>query len=108
MLATVTAELHVATSGLDPRRVLEAVPPGCRRVPIALPPADVDATRGEAILTVPTWAPHVRARHLLPAFSALTEADWSGRFEVSVCASGRWSPWVGAFRARPFRPRPGV
>lgn len=92
----VTVDLLVAASGLDARYVQTAVPPGCRRPPVTLAPAEVDDARREALLTVPDWVPRVPAVHLLPAFSALTGSDWSGRFEVSVLGGDRWSPWIGA------------
>lgn len=91
-----TVDLLVATSGLDAERVQAAVPPECRRPPLRVAPAQVDDTRGEAIVTVPDWVPRVPAVHLLPAFSALTASDWSGRFEVSVRERDQWSPWIGA------------
>jgi hypothetical protein len=31
----------------------------------------------------------------MPAFAAIAEIDYSVRFELSVLASGAWSPWVG-------------
>jgi hypothetical protein len=95
MDARVTTELLVATSGLDPERVRAAVPPDCRTAPLTLEAAEIDDARGEATLSVPTWAPRRPARHLLPAFSPLTGVDWSGRFELSVHADGEWSPWIG-------------
>lgn len=91
-----STDLLVATSGLDAERVEGAVPPACRRPPVALGPPDIDDARGEATLTVPAWTPRAPARHLLPAFAALTTAEWSGRFELSVREGGGWSPWVGA------------
>lgn len=77
-------------------RVVRAVPPACRRPPVVLGPPDIDEARGEATLTVPAWAPRAPARHLLPAFAALTTLEWSGRFELSVREGAGWSPWVGA------------
>lgn len=98
-----TVDLLVATSGLDARRVLDAVPPGCRRPIVSLAPVEVDDAGGEALLASPTWAPRAPAMHLLPSFALLTDAQWSGRFELSARVGDRWSPWVGAVSLGPAR-----
>lgn len=110
MDARVTAQLLVATSGLDPRRVQAVVPPGCRTAPLTPAESEVDDARGEATLSLATWTPRTPVRHLLPAFSPLTDVDWSGRFELSVHADGEWSPWIGTASLGPavFEPLPGA
>jgi len=106
----VTTDLLVATSGLDAQRVQGAVPPACRRPPVQLEPPEIDDARGEAMLSVPAWAPRAPALHLLPTFAALADADWSARFEMSVRDAGQWSPWAGAASLGPvaFDPMPAA
>ena len=108
MAVVVTTDLLVAASRLDAQRVQAAVPPACRRPPVTLEHPVVDAARGEATLSVPAWAPRAPAVHLLPSFAALSDADWSARFEMSVHDGAQWSPWVGAASVGPatFDPIP--
>lgn len=68
------------------------MPPGClREVEPAPPPVRAGA---DIWLEAGPWRPRSAARHLLPAFSAISAIDYSLRFEVSVLAPDGWSPWA--------------
>lgn len=86
-------DLFVVASGLAPGGVTEVIPAACRR-PVEGPPRARRAG-DDTLVEVGPWRPRRGARHLLPAFSVLTRADYSARFELSVLAAGEWSPWVG-------------
>jgi len=88
----VTTGLWAALSGLPADAVLAAIPPACRR------PTDAASgwvEGGEAIVETPAWAA-AGATHFVPSFSALTEAPFSVRLELSARVDGAWSPWVGS------------
>jgi hypothetical protein len=88
----VTTDLFAVASGIAPAVVSAAVPPGCRR-PLETPPPVVRVGR-DVLLETDAWQPRQGARHLLPAFSALSAIDYSVRFELCVLVGGAWSPWV--------------
>ncbi|HTO12919.1 MAG TPA: C39 family peptidase [Candidatus Binatia bacterium] len=97
-----TTGLWAAVSGLPAAAVLAAVPPACRRT--------VDAatawSEGDAmIVETPAW-PADGATHFVPAFSALTDAPFSVRLELSARTGGAWSPWVAGvgLGPAPFAP----
>jgi len=84
--------LWAALSRLPADAVLAAIPPACRR------PMDAGSgwvEGGEAIVETPAW-PTTGATQFIPSFSALTEAPFSLRFELSARVGGAWSPWVGS------------
>jgi len=97
-----TTGLWAAVSGLPPAAVVAAVPPACRR---ALDPATAWIEDDAVILEGPAW-PADGATHFVPAFSALTDAPFSVRFELSARAHGAWSPWVASvgLGSAPFTP----
>jgi Peptidase_C39 like family len=73
---------------------MEAIPPDCRR---DVEPAPTTTGHGsDTLVEVGPWRPRDRARHLLPAFAAISAIDYSVRFELAVHAEGAWSPWVGS------------
>jgi len=88
----VTTDLFAVASGVGPAAIAGAIPPDCRRDIEPAPPA-VRVSADTLVETGP-WRPRRGARHLLPAFSAISEIDYSVRFELSVLARGVWSPWV--------------
>jgi hypothetical protein len=93
LVAPVITELFAVASGVAPDRVVEAIPPSCRRPVEPSPPPRREGT--DVVLDAGPWAPRAGARHLVPAFAVLGRADYSARFELSVRAGGRWSPWLG-------------
>jgi peptidase C39-like protein len=100
----VRAGLWAALSGLPADAVAAAIPPACRR---ALDAASAWVEGGEAIVETPAWSTP-GARHFVPAFSALTEAPFSVRLELSARVDGAWSAWVGSVGLGPaaFVPLP--
>ncbi len=107
----VVTDLLVLASGVSPDTVSAAVPPACRSSAAGAP--RVSREGDDWLLDFPEWRPRVRARHLLPSFAALTELDYSFRFEVSVLARGAWSPWsglepIGPASFPPLQPAPGL
>ena len=99
-----TAGLWAALSGLPAEAVAAAIPPACRR---RLDAATTQLDSGEAIVETPPW-PAAGATHFVPAFSALTEAVFSVRLELSARVHGTWSAWVGGvgLGPAPFVPLP--
>ena len=96
----VASDLFLSAHGLDPRALLDAVPPACR-MPAGVSASSADegvgaSTEAERLIEVPEWIPRSRAVHLVPSFSALTAAPVSFRFEMSVRLAGAWSSWVAA------------
>ena len=102
----VRTDLFVVASGIDRTAVAGAIPPDClREVAPASPP--VRAGRDTLLETGP-WRPRSGARHLLPAFSAISAIDYSVRFELSVLTPDGWSPWTTSETLGPasFSPLP--
>ena len=97
-----TSGLWAAVSGLPAAAVTAAVPPACRR-----PPGAANAwTEGDGLIVeTPAW-PAEGATHFVPAFSALTDAPFSVRLELSAYAGGAWTPWVAGvgLGEAPFAP----
>ncbi|HEY2996757.1 MAG TPA: C39 family peptidase [Methylomirabilota bacterium] len=87
-----TTGLWAALSGLPADAVLAAIPPACRRTTDT---AGGWVEGGEAIVETPAW-PTTGATQFIPSFSALTEAPFSLRLELSARVGGAWSPWVGS------------
>lgn len=85
-------DLFLATSGWPSSVFADVIPPSCRRDVEAAPTPRRDD--GDVVVDLPEWRPRLAARHLVPAFSALSSARASFRFEVSVQRAGRWSAWV--------------
>lgn len=50
----------------------------------------------DTVLEFGPWRPRRAARHLVAAFSALSERSHSFRFELSAAIGARWSTWIGA------------
>lgn len=97
----VITDLFAVAAGLSCDAVGEAIPPACRRVVENAPPARRDGD--DTLVEVGPWQPRRGARHLLPAFSVLSRADYSVRFELSALVAGEWSPWVGLAPIGPAR-----
>src|SRR5207244_3825374 len=85
-------DLFLAASGWPSSVLADVIPPSCRRDVEAAPTPRLDDD--DAVVDLPEWRPRKAARHLVPAFSALSSARASFRFEVSVQRAGRWSAWV--------------
>jgi hypothetical protein len=49
----------------------------------------------DLVVELPAWQPRLDARHLVPAFGAVTSTSYSVRFELSVKTPQGWSGWVG-------------
>ena len=101
-------DLFLAASGWPSSVLADVIPPSCRRDVEAAPTPRLDDD--DAVVDLPEWRPRKAARHLVPAFSALSSARASFRFEVSVQRAGRWSAWVagatiGAARFAPLAAR---
>ncbi len=88
-----TTDLFAVASGVGQHAIVGAIPPDCRR-DIEPAPAVVSDGRDTLLETGP-WRPRHGARHFLPAFAAISDIDYSVRFELSTLAGGVWSPWVG-------------
>ncbi len=73
------------------------VPPSCRRPPLPLPPI-IRMSDGTAILELPPLVPRARVSRIIPSLSALTDTDYSFRFEARVGDS----PWVTASPVGPY------
>ncbi len=88
-----STDLFIAASGWPASALLEAVPPACRR---AVEPGPAPRVEGaDSVVDFPEWRPRRAARHLVPAFSAVTSVPYTFRFELSARAGDTWSPWVG-------------
>jgi hypothetical protein len=85
-------DLFLAASGWPSSVLADVVPPSCRRDVEAAPAPRLDGD--EAVVDFPEWRPRRAARHLVPAFSALSPAGASFRFEVSAQRAEGWSAWV--------------
>ncbi len=87
-----STDLFLSASGWSSATLAALVPPACRReiAPAPAPTLEGDVARVE----FPDWRPRRPARHLAPAFSTHAPGAVSLRFEVSVRAGTRWSPWV--------------
>jgi Peptidase_C39 like family len=123
----VATDLFVAASGFNDTVLTSVVPPACRR-PITAPASVREMGQnqkmgqdqksrnaredggGEVLVTLPPLTPRCAAVHLLPSFSALTDAPRTFRFELSVRGEGAWSPWVAAapVGSAPFDPLPAA
>jgi Peptidase_C39 like family len=90
-LATVLTDLFIAIADVSPHAVASAIPPACRR---SVDSARVTIDGDTALLEAPMWTPRRGARHLVPSCSLLGATPGSFRFELSVLAAGRWTPWV--------------
>jgi hypothetical protein len=89
----VATELFAATARLSSSAVAAAIPPACRR---PIEPLPAPHREGEDLLVdLPSWQPRLDARHLVPAFGALTPTPYSVRFELAVQTPQGWSGWVG-------------
>ena len=107
--AHVTSGLSVLAWGLPVDRLAAAIPPSCRRG------VDAAGTAGTAvrvegkdvILETPAWAV-AGATHLVPSFSALTDASYTLRLEVAARVGGAWTPWIAgaSLGPDPFEPLP--
>src|SRR2546428_5593407 len=85
-------DLFLAASGWPSSVLAGVMPPSCRRDVEAAPTPRLDGD--DAVVDLPAWRPRKAARHLVPAFSTLSSARASFRFEVSVQRAGRWWGWV--------------
>jgi peptidase C39-like protein len=92
-LPDVSTDLFVAARGIDPRSLLDRIPPGCRRS--VDQPAITDITDGEAVITAPDWTPRAAPVQLLPSLSVLSDADVGVRLEIAARIGGDWTPWIG-------------
>ena len=97
-----TTGLWVATSGLPAAAITAAVPPDCRRT---IESATAWSEAGEALIETPAWSTP-GATQFVPSFSALTDAAFSVRLELSARAGNAWSPWVAGvgLGPAPFAP----
>jgi hypothetical protein len=86
-----TSALWLAASGWPAARLLEAVPPACRRHVDA--PYDVRIEGQEALVQTPTWSV-AGASHFVPSFAAHTTTPFGARLELSVRVAGTWSGWA--------------
>lgn len=104
--SSVLTDLFAAASALDASAIAAAIPPGCRR-PIEAAPV---ATRegDDLLIEFGPWRPRRAARHLVPAFSALSDRPCSFRFEASAALAGGWSPWIAAASIGPAVFTPGA
>ena len=100
-----TSALWLAASGWPTARLLEAVPPACRRTTDG--PATVQIEGQEALVQTPAW-PVAGATHFVPSFAADTTTPFGVRLELSVCVAGAWSSWVAGVSLGPasFAPLP--
>jgi len=87
----VNTDLFVATGGVGPSALTDAIPPACRR---GVDAARVTVTADVAVVEAPTWTPRRGARHLVPSFSLLGAVPCSFRFELSALQGTVWSPWI--------------
>ena len=88
----VNSDLFAVVSGIAPDVVAAAVPPVCRR---AVDTTCAIAVDGDAaIVELPEWTFRQATRHLVPAFSPLTDTACTFRFELSASIAGAWTPWT--------------
>ena len=83
-----TSALWLAASGWSTARLLEGVPPACRRA--ADGPATVQIEGQEALVQTPAW-PVAGATHFVPSFAADTTTPFDVRLALSVRVAGAWS-----------------
>jgi peptidase C39-like protein len=103
-----TTGLWIAASRMGDA-LLDAIPPSCRRVVAAPPPARIDGSDDDVLVEALEW-PVAGATHFVPSFAALTSIPYGMRLELSVRMNGAWSGWsagVGLAGA-PFEPLPPV
>jgi hypothetical protein len=102
-----TSGLWVVASGLPDDAVTRTIPPACRRTVDAAAPMATRLGGVEALVESPPW-PAAGATHFVASFTALTEAAYSVRLELSARVAGRWSPWVAGVGLGPaaFAPLP--
>jgi hypothetical protein len=89
--------------------VLDAIPPGCRRVVAPPPRPRIDGSGDDVVVEALEW-PVAGATHFVPSFAALTSAGHGLRLELSVRMNGAWTGWsagVGLAGAS-FEPLPPV
>ena len=99
-----TTGLWAAVAGVSDVVVTAAIPPACRR---GLDRATTTIRDDQALVETPVWAV-AGATHLVPSFSALTDAPFSVRLEITARVGGAWSPWVAGvgLGPAPFAPLP--
>jgi hypothetical protein len=86
-------DLFAVAARLDPRVVIDAIPPSVRR---DLEQAPVPGRQDDdVVLELGPWTPRAPARHLLPSLALLTREPYSVRFELAGRREDAWSPWVG-------------
>ncbi|OLC13258.1 MAG: hypothetical protein AUH29_13125 [Candidatus Rokubacteria bacterium 13_1_40CM_69_27] len=95
----VFTDLFAVASALDASAIMGAIPPACRRKVEAAPAVTHDGD--DLLLEFGPWRPREGARHLVPAFSALSDRLCSFRFEASTAVAGGWSPWIAAVSIGP-------
>jgi len=102
-----TAGLWGVASALSIATVTDAIPPACRRRIDAAQDSARRCGRDEAVIETPAW-PAAGASHFVPSFTALTDAEYSVRLELSARVDGGWSPWVAGVGLGPstFAPLP--
>ena len=85
-------DLFLAASAWSSGALARAVPPSCDRGIDRAPSPEPD--RHDLIVRLPEWRPREPAHRLVPALSVLGDGVAGFRFEMSVCSSGAWSPWL--------------
>jgi hypothetical protein len=90
----VLTDLFAVASVPDARAITAVIPPACRRGVEAAPAVTHEGD--DLLLEFGPWRPRGGARHLLPAFSALSDRPCSFRFEASTAGAGGWSRWIAA------------
>jgi hypothetical protein len=86
------SDLFAVVSDTSSRAVMESVPPAVRRPPLLAGPARRDGT--DVVVDCPVFRSRRPGRHFVPAFCALTAADYSFRFEAAP-GTGAPETWVG-------------
>jgi hypothetical protein len=101
-------DLFAVAARLEPRAVIEAIPPSVRR-PLEEP--RVPQREGDdVVIQLGPWTPRAPARHILPSLAVLTPHAPSMRFELSARRAGSWSAWVATTTLgdHPFAPLPAT
>jgi hypothetical protein len=86
-------DLFAAASGMSPDTVITSIPPAVRR-PLGLP-VGARSEGADIVIEFPAFRPRHPASHLVPSFSALTEEDYSFRFEAAAAGAGS-EAWVSS------------
>jgi hypothetical protein len=87
------SDLFAVVSGTSPHAVIDCVPPAARRPPLLAGRVRPDGA--DVIVDCPVFRPRRPGRHFVPAFSALTTAEYSFRFEAAPGAGTSAETWVG-------------